>query len=293
MTVRSIELTSGIVRPLNVKSVTRTSYYRLAILAGACLFLAAMSRPSLGAPINYPGHVGTTVIYSDVSEDANSAGDVPPLFGAPIYSGDSVDFNPVGFDANASGAGGVDITDGNLRMVVTAKPGNAIANFNLSEAGDTTLAGFGTNTTMTSVTATGTLDIYDVDGVGINNISVPFSLTFTPFNGLYRQGTEGGGGPFFHTQWFGSQLLNINQVLINAGKTFVLGATRIAVDLDNTLVAVSEAGTSSLIAKKDFGGISITINQPGPGGGDIPEPTSVILAILGLVGLGISRRSGR
>jgi hypothetical protein len=62
-------------------------------------------------------------------------------------------------------------------------------------------------------------------------------------------------------------------------------ATLISVDLDNGLIAQSEAGTLALIDKKDFRGVSITIN-PGPGGGpDSPEPTAVVLACLGFLGL--------
>jgi uncharacterized protein (TIGR03382 family) len=45
--------------------------------------------------------------------------------------------------------------------------------------------------------------------------------------------------------------------------------------LNNTLVAVSEAGTSSTIAKKDFSGITITI----------PEPITLAWAALGVVAL--------
>ena len=56
----------------------------------------------------------------------------------------------------------------------------------------------------------------------------------------------------------------------------------IGVDLDNTLIAQSEAGTLALIDKKDFGGVSITIN--------VPEPTSLALAGMGLLGLLVARR---
>jgi len=69
----------------------------------------------------------------------------------------------------------------------------------------------------------------------------------------------------------------------------------ISIDLDNGLIAQSELGTLALIDKKDFGGVSITIN-PGPGGQpDMPEPTSVVLACLGclaLLGCGILQDSG-
>jgi hypothetical protein len=59
------------------------------------------------------------------------------------------------------------------------------------------------------------------------------------------------------------------------------------------LVAVSQQGTSALIDKKDFGGISIRVNVPGePGGGpEIPEPTTFVLVGLGMLGLAVVRRT--
>jgi hypothetical protein len=60
--------------------------------------------------------------------------------------------------------------------------------------------------------------------------------------------------------------VNIHQIVPNA--------TKVSIDLTNTLTASSQAGTMSLINKKDFGGISITVN--------IPEPTSLVLAAFGL-----------
>jgi hypothetical protein len=70
------------------------------------------------------------------------------------------------------------------------------------------------------------------------------------------------------------------------------GATKISIDLDNTLVAVSQASTSASVAKKDFGGITIRSNvrlEPG-GGPEVPEPTTFVLTGLGVMGLGIVRR---
>ena len=93
--------------------------------------------------------------------------------------------------------------------------------------------------------------------------------------------------------WTGQQSVNLNQAITNAGIVFTKGATLISIDLDNGLIAQSELGTLALIDKKDFGGVSITIN-PGEGGGpDTPEPTSVVLACLGFLGLVGIRRMGR
>jgi hypothetical protein len=251
----------------------------LAFLAGAFLFVTSLGQAH-AAPINYGDFAGTTVMYTQVTEDSNS-GDTPPLFGAPTVSGDSLDFDPVGFSASATGAGGVDVTDGNLRFGVMANAGFGIPAIQLSEAGDTTLAGFGTDATFTAVTAKGILNISAVDGVGINVISVPFSLTFSPSGGTYGLLTDGGGGPLYSDNWSGSETININNILTANNVDYDLGATKISVNLDNTLIALSEAGTFSLIAKKDFGGLTFTV---------IPEPSAMVLFGLASLGLVVSRR---
>jgi hypothetical protein len=253
------------------------------------LFLAGTASLSVAAPINYGTFIGNTVTYVNVTEDTNS-GDTQPLFGAPTVTGDSIDFNPVGFDANSTGVGS-DTTDGQLTFFVVANtdPNTdfAIDSISFAEAGDTTLAGMGNNNTFTSVTADVFVNIYEVDGVGINTITIPTGLVFTPSGGTYELGTDGGGGPYYHTQWSGSLLVDLTQALIDEGVAFDLGVTKISVNIDNTLTAVSQAGTFAVIAKKDFGGLSVTVNQPGQG--EIPEPASVALALFGMALVAVRR----
>lgn len=262
----------------------------MSALFGAILVCSVHST-AVCAPINYGSYSGTTVDYIDVSEDATT-GDALPLFGAPIFSADSVDFNPVGFDASAAGAAGSDNTGSRLTFMVMSHTGNAINNINFNEAGQTTLSGSGTDNTNAAVTANGTVTISHVDGAAIAPIVRPIALAFSPSGGDYGLVSDGGGLPFFHTPWSGSLALNIAQILTQEGIPFTLGASKISIDLVNTLSAHSEAGTHALISKKDFGGISVTVNRPGGGGGpDIPEPASVVLAALGLVGV-MSGRGG-
>jgi hypothetical protein len=275
---------------------------------GAFISLSAISRLSVGAQMNYGTFAGTNVTYVNVTEDSG-ADEALPLFGPPTVSEDSIDFNPVGFDASSMGVNS-DITDSNLVFMVTSNSGSRISSLTFSESGDTTLAGnvpVGSMGTATSVTANGVIDIHEVDvtddgvfnPIGINNISVPFSLTFTPSGGTYFLGTDGGGGPIFHTQWSGSVDVDIDAILVANGIIVPPGpidpnggATKISVDLDNTLTAVSQDGTSAHIAKKDFGGITIRANVPTEPGGDeeIPEPATLVLVGLSLLGFTFGRR---
>jgi hypothetical protein len=279
---------------------------RFARSCGAALVLAMVAQSSFGAQINYGTHMGTHVTYVNVTED--SGADEPlPLFGAPTVTGNSIDFNPLGFDA-ASTNGGSDITDSNLVFMVTAKSGSRIESITLLESGDTTMAGNvapGTMGTATAAFASGVLDIHEVDFTGINHISVPFSMTFNPSGGTYFLGTDGGGGPLFNTQWNGSVTIPVEDILIANG--FVIppgavdpdgGATKISINLDNVLVAVSQPGTSALISKKDFGGISVRVNVPGEPGGDmeiqpIPEPATFVLAGFAAIGVLVGFRVRR
>ena len=156
--------------------------------------------------------------------------------------------------------------------MIVAKPLASVKEIKFSEAGDTTQAGIvapGSSGTSTAVFATGVLDIHEVDFAPISHISVPFSLTFTPSGGTYFLGTDGGGGPIFHTQWTGSVTLPVESILIANAVPFSAGATKVSIDMTNTLVAVSERGTSAFIGKQDIGAVSITVI--------VPEPASLTL----------------
>jgi hypothetical protein len=263
---------------------------KAAFLSVATLLVAGMTyRVAHSSPINYPNPSpnGNTVNYTDVSENSLT-NPSQPLFGPPTVAGDSIDFNPVGFGAFSAG-GGSQLTDGQLVFKVSAKPGFAISNINFAEAGITSLSGVGTNNTFNDVSATGAVDITEVDGVGINTISIPLNLVFAPnANGTFQLVSD---GPLSSLPWTGGQMVNLNAALTAHSIPFTLGATKISVDLDNGLIAQSENGTLSLIDKKDFGGLSVTVNTPGNGGGpNGPEPTSMVLACLGFGGLLLGRR---
>ena len=251
-------------------------------LAGILLVTSAKA-----APINYGNLPGATVDYLQVTEDAVSAGDAPPLFGAPTVTGDSIDFDPVGFDASSQN-GGADITDGNLKFTIDAHAGKAIKSVTIAEAGDVTLLGIApllSETTFASVVTRISVDIDEVDGNPISVVSVNgLSIPFAPSGGTYGLGTDGAGGPLFTAGWNGSLLINVNAILTANGVSFVGGATRVDINLDNILTALSQQGTSASIAKKNANGVTITVN--------IPEPTGGMLALLAGSLAAVWRRRG-
>lgn len=241
---------------------------QLAIIALAALLLGA---PALAAPINYGDFNGSTVNYLQVTEDALSAGDSPPLFGPPTVTGDSIDFDPVGFKATSANGVGADITDGNLKFMIKAKGNAAISSIKFAEAGDVTLVGFGSDATFASVSTHLFIDVVEVDGipisvVSLNNVSIPFA----PSGGTYGLASDGGGGPLYTSAWAGNVVINVNAILTSHGIPFARGATKVKVNLDNTLAALSQPNTSSLIAKKNANGVVITVN--------LPEPTAGLMA---------------
>lgn len=257
-----------------------------AVACSSLITWAALSATTFAAPINHGNFSGDTVDYLDVTEDT-STGDPLPLFGVPTVSGDSLDFNPVGFSANSSGGGAPDQTDGQLSMMIQAKAGKVINSLLFSEAGDTSLArALGTlDDAVTSVTADIFIDILETTLGPITPINVPGAMTFTPSNGDYQLSVDGAGNPTFNTAWTGSAFFDLDAVLLANG---VLGeVTKVNVNIDNSLTASSAANSSAFIAKKDFDGVSITAN---PDPSKIPEPSSVLLALGGIAAVAAGRR---
>jgi hypothetical protein len=274
MTLTTIELQSRRAHRVLRGAIPSLSPFFARCALVSTLLSCVLSQAATSAPISYGSYTGTTVNYIDVTEDTTTS-DPVPLFGAPIFSADSLDFNPVGFDAQAMGAGGSDVTGARLTFAIEAQAGKFLRNVSFSEAGDTTLAGAGNDSTATSVTATGTITVTHANFAPITPVSQPIALTFTPSGGGYGLATDGGGGPIFSQQWSGSLMVNIHQIVPNA--------TRVSIDLTNTLTASSQAGTAATINKNDFGGISITVN--------IPEPTALVLAAFGMAALAGLRRT--
>jgi len=130
--------------------------------------------------------------------------------------------------------------------------------------------------------------VFEVDGAPISTIAGIYSMTFTPSDGDFQLSSpidNPGGLPGIGGPWSGVVSIDIDQLLIDESVEFVNGATKVGVVIDNTLLALSQDGTTAEIRKKDFKGLSITV---------VPEPTTAALGLLGLLGLlGAARSKAR
>ena len=270
----------------------------LSLLAiAAFAFFTVVSAPSaLAGSITYTGTVPGpggmmgfmdpntgTVWYGPVTEsngDPNAAGALS-LFGAPSsVTGNAIDFDPQGFNAQSTGDAS-QITDSQLSFMVKAVDGTLIDNLLFEERGDTNLVAL-SGSAFTSVTMFMFIDVLEIDGNPVNFNLPTQAMTFSPSDGDWI--VPGDGFPNVATDWEGELFVDVEQLLIDENIPFVFGATKLNITLDNTLNAASSGGGSAFIAKKDFDGLTVTSN--------VPEPTTALLMLAASVaGLAVRRRA--
>jgi len=236
-------------------------------IAAVSLILAA---PCFGRAdtFNYADYVGNTVRYLDTTEVTAATNSDPSvaMFGAPVGVADSLDFSPVSFNSFSSGTGGMATTGSSLSSMIESLPGFVVGSIRFHEGGDFSLIGFNPPAgagTFASVTADFDVDIVEVDGVAIAPIHLDLSMNLTPSDGDFDLANDG-PGPLVNQNWTGDLIVNVTQALIDAGQSFSVGATKVNVGVSNVLSTKSETGTTSFIAKKDFGGTSISVLIPLP-----------------------------
>ena len=224
------------------------------------------------ASMNYGTFVGSTVMYIDVTETANSLGDEVPLYGAPTLFGNKLDFDPAGFSATATD-GSLDITAGQLNFTLMGLPGVAITNILFSESGDYSLMGNGGAATQVIYgIAVASVTVLEVDGVALVS---PVNLAFASDSDAAALTGMG----VVAIPWDLGIPYDVNAALTTAGVDFNSGATKIKIAVNNTLGANSKPSTGAFIAKLDF---MIDVET-------IPEPTTVLLAIFGLLATTLGR----
>jgi hypothetical protein len=257
----------------------------MAASLAAVIFSSLTPAVSHATVINYPDMSGTSVDFTAISENTHEPGPLP-LFGAPVVSGDALDFTPINFASSALVGPGFDFHDGFLTFMATSKTGQSIQNIKFAEGGALSVVGTGTDQTFVSVSAVGFVKVIQIDDAPLPaNTAIPLlPITLTFSFGNLGDGSWGRASDGFANGklWTGSQLINITQELTNLGIPFVKGATKITVALDNALYAQAEETGGAYIDKKDF--FTVTTN--------VPEPASCMLFAFGLVaGLIVSRRS--
>ena len=241
------------------------------ISIGALVLCSALLLSSTSHAASYGDFAGSTVDFLNV-RDQNG------LFGAPTVSVDSLDFSPNTFEAICNGTAPCPPTpvtvDDTLTLSIDAQTGSFIDDVLLTEAGDTTLSSFLNAFAATQVTATVFIDIFEINGVAVNNINGNAQMVFTQ-NGQFESNDEGYGTHI----WTGSLLIDLDQIIANAGGSG--RATLVEINLNNTLVAFAASGAVARIEKKDIDGLAITV---------VPEPGTALLMGLGLAGLASVRR---
>lgn len=257
-----------------------------------------LSSTALAVPITYtyPNASGSTVDFSNISETPTLASAldqaahftaIDPLagpFGAPTASGNSLSFNPSSFTLAVTGPAKItdpataDILDSQLNFTISAKAGYGIDSFAVQEAGDV-FFGFGaTSKSWAAVAAAINVSVTQIDGKAVTPVWVPSAnAVFIP------TGSFNGAANPLSTIWTGSGVIDISGYL--ASQNILGTATKIDVSLDNTLYAGSgDVNKLVKIQKKLFDGTSFTVTTTP--GNPVPEPSSIVLAAMGMLGVG-------
>lgn len=227
-----------------------------ACLGFTCLLLTvgllATAQPAAAA-FNYGNFVGTNITYQNVSE--SSITDAVALFGPPVIDGDDLVFSPTQFIAS-SADGAADQTVGLLMADMIAADGTTIDLVIVRELFSFEM----TANTNSAVSIAGLLVLTDLTpGHGAPVYFAPLVVVGNPAAPYV--------GPASGTDWVAEAALDLSG----------LGITHAAITFNDILQATSVQGGTSWIEKTD---IRILV----------PEPSSLVLAVTGLLVLSLRRR---
>lgn len=257
--------------------------FSLSVFALSCLVLVAGSSPASAVFMqNYGSHAAPDLMYMDVTESNGGAG---ALFEAPSYSGNSIIFSPSNFLAQAVPGGAPVIVDSTIETILMADPNQVLNTIQINEAGDRTLLGAPAGFASVSVGAAFFVTVLEVNGADASGLGLPIlsqnlqTTTGAGVNGgeYSRPGDDGTA-----VIWDGSVLIDLDAFLADHSVDGYV--TKALLKWDNTLTAFADAQSGAFIKKKIVNGVVITTN--------IPEPTTCLLAVAGLLAcVSVRRRS--
>ena len=254
-------------------------FFSYRVLAASCALVAWMTVAAGAVTENYGTFNGADVTFQDVTE--MSPNDPLPLFGEPLAAGNSLVFRPNEFySASVDPAGGFDVTDSQLRTTITANPGMAIDAIMIEEAGDYTIIGPPGSSASAQVAGAVHIRVLEIDGLSVSGPADSTNIPFTPSGGVFDLSGGIGAAVIFE----GDLLIDVTALVADSGAAG--RATMLELTLDNVLGTMNQPGTAVLIKKKDIGVGARMVNNP--------EPSSILLIAVGLVGLiGYTQRRRR
>lgn len=242
--------------------------------------------PALAASLPYgdfgPDFPAGIVSYQDVREDSGTDPVPPGRFGAPALAGDTLDFDPSGFAASATGAGS-DVTDVQLDIVLDVQASHGavaggVSSILFSEAGEYSLLGAGSALTQVAAAVAVRIDILEVDGAPI----APLELFAS--SSIVRDLVS--DGPVVLAPWSNGLLVEFGPLLAANGIDYAFGVTRAEITVADQLVAIGEPGSVAFAAKRDFAIQPDVVANPEF---QVSEPAAAVL-VLGCLAA-VSRRS--
>jgi hypothetical protein len=268
--------------------------FRKALLSAAAL--VALASVANAATNNYGNIVGPNIMYLNVVEQTNQfPGPAPAtLFGAPQLAGDNLDFNPLGFSGSAQN-GDFLVQDGLLSIdqIMTNSPLGNISKLTINEGGGWIVVGGPNAATATATLVTGPILVAQLNGVnGPVNVSVNPTYTFSHTQTgavAFAQGTNSlsfaSNGGVGNGSWGITATYDIAAAITAAGLPAGTRVTKLGtLALDNQLVRDTDPNSFSYIDKKFF---SISVVTA------IPEPSTILLGLMGGVGLVLGSRKMR
>jgi hypothetical protein len=230
---------------------------------------------------------GGDVMYLNVEENNSETTSLyapEPGVGSPTVVGNSISFDPQGFQSQASG-GTAHMIDSQMSTTIMAKDGQAVESIAISELGDYTLDGLTGGEAMASVGAAFFWTIEEINGVPNPQPTQTQSMQFTTGGGVnggeyFRPGDEGTAAI-----WSGSVFIDVRDYLNSNGLGDAF-ATKVRLTFDNTLQTAADAVSNAFIKKKELGGsVVVTVDTSA-----IPEPATIVLAGIALAGVAVRRR---